>query len=252
MRFLSRSAIGGLFALTQARSLAVASASSAGANANGIHPRISLGAGCYWGTEKFVIKDFQEKHVSGSIKSGAVGFMHASPNAQPNPTYREVCSGRTGYVEVYDVELNDPTEETYEKLLKHYFSFHDPTTFNRQGMYNLTIFSEHVSIDLFSKYFPNSYIHSLLFKFINFTIGNDRGSQYGSVIFCYDDKQIEIANKIKNEIQDMVNNGQITNYAEKLVTTEIILATTFYPADEDHQGYLFKNPGGYCNHAYRF
>jgi len=85
--------------------------------------------------------------VPGSIKNIGVGFMHPNANAPPNPSYRDVCSGRTGYVEVYDCELTEGFDnaETYEKLLKHFFTFHDPTTLDKQG--------------------------------------NDRGSQYGSVIF---------------------------------------------------------------------
>lgn len=46
-----------------------------------------FGAGCYWGTEKFFKVDFGNKIKPGSIKSGAVGFMSADPNAKKNPSY---------------------------------------------------------------------------------------------------------------------------------------------------------------------
>lgn len=174
--------------------------------------RVSLGAGCYWGTEKFIKKDFN-KMIPGSIKSGEVGFMNPSLTAPPNPTYRQVCSGSTGYVEVYDCEF-DGKEQTFEKLIRHFFSFHDPTTLNRQG--------------------------------------NDAGTQYSSVIFCYDDKQAEIANKVKNEVQELINAGKIRNFQNKQITTAVVPATKFYKAQDDHQQYLEKNPWGYCNHAYRF
>lgn len=129
----------------------------------------------------------------------------------PNPSYREVCSGTTGHVEVYDCEF-DGNEETYEQLVRHFFMFHDPTTLNKQG--------------------------------------NDRGTQYASVLYCYDQKQVdrysfdffqsvlqcinyenpstvltngqlpnlqtEIANKVKTELQDLLNKGKIRNYNVRL------------------------------------
>lgn len=51
--------------------------------------------------------------------------------AKPNPTYREVCSGTTGHVEVYDLEF-EGDEGVYEALVRFFFQFHDPTTSNRQ------------------------------------------------------------------------------------------------------------------------
>lgn len=91
-------------------------------------PRACFGAGCYWGTEKFFFKDFN-KSFPGSIIAGAVGFMGPS-TAKANPTYREVCSGQTGHVEVYDLEFTGGAD-VYEKLVRHFFKFHDPTTMNR-------------------------------------------------------------------------------------------------------------------------
>lgn len=58
-----------------------------------IAKRACFGAGCYWGTDKFFKVDFGQKIKPGSIKSGQVGFMSASPTAKKNPSYREVCSG---------------------------------------------------------------------------------------------------------------------------------------------------------------
>lgn len=174
--------------------------------------RVSLGAGCYWGTEKFIKKDFQTI-VPSSIKSGAVGFMNPSPNAPPNPTYRDVCSGRTGYVETYDLEY-DGSPKTFEALVRFFFSFHDPTTQDRQG--------------------------------------NDRGTQYASVIFTYDQEQAVIAERVKGEVQALIDAGTIKKYEGRKVTTAIIPATKFYAAQADHQEYLAKNPSGYCNHGFRF
>lgn len=95
---------------------------------------LALGAGCYWGTEKYVVKDFQKKFPN-SIKKAKVGFMSVDPeNAIKNPNYRQVCSGTTGYVEVLYVELNDPAS-TFEPLVRFFFQFHDPTTKDRQVRY---------------------------------------------------------------------------------------------------------------------
>ena len=82
--------------------------------------------------------------------------------------------------------------------------------------------------------------------------GNDRGTQYASAIFCYDKTQMEIAQRVKNELQELVKQGKVTGYRNKEITTTIAPATTFYPAEEEHQEYLGRNPGGYCNHFYRF
>jgi peptide-methionine (S)-S-oxide reductase len=161
----------------------------------------------------YVKVDFGEKLKPGSIKSGKVGFMTAIPNAAPNPSYREVCSGSTGYVEVYDCEF-DGDETTYEEMVKHFYKFHDPTTMNRQG--------------------------------------NDCGTQYASAIFCYDDKQMEIAKKVTEELEAHVKAGAIKLYQGNTVKTAITREAPFYAAEEDHQEYLEKNPWGYCNHGYRF
>jgi peptide-methionine (S)-S-oxide reductase len=133
-------------------------------------------------------------------------------SAKANPSYREVCSGQTGHVEVYDFEYAGGPG-VFEELVKHFFKFHDPTTLNRQG--------------------------------------NDAGTQYASVIYCYDDEQVVISNKVKDMVQRLVSEKQII-YRDEVVSTLITKATLFYPAEEEHQAYLEKNPGGYCNHSYKF
>jgi peptide-methionine (S)-S-oxide reductase len=173
--------------------------------------KIALGAGCYWGTEKFIVKDFQKTHPN-SIQSAAVGFMAPDPKAMKNPTYRQVCSGSTGHVEVLDVTLSNPQQDL-EALLRFFYQFHDPTTMNRQG--------------------------------------NDAGTQYASVVFVHDDEQERIAKKVTADLQKLVDAGQV-KYAGKEIKTQIVKANEFYPAHEEHQAYLEKNPGGYCNHYYRF
>ena len=175
---------------------------------------LALGAGCYWGTEKYVMKDFQAK-FPGSIADAKVGFMSPDPdNAMKNPNYRQVCSGSSGHVEVLNVELNNPTPELFEELIRFFFMFHDPTTKNRQG--------------------------------------NDVGTQYASMIFCSDAQQTKIANKVKDELQQALTDKKITSYAKSTISTGIFDYAEFFPAHEEHQEYLFKNPNGYCNHRFRF
>eukprot|EP00590_Aulacoseira_subarctica_P003216 CAMPEP_0172423614 /NCGR_PEP_ID=MMETSP1064-20121228/17611_1 /TAXON_ID=202472 /ORGANISM="Aulacoseira subarctica , Strain CCAP 1002/5" /LENGTH=218 /DNA_ID=CAMNT_0013165073 /DNA_START=138 /DNA_END=794 /DNA_ORIENTATION=+ len=178
-----------------------------------ISNKVALGAGCYWGTEKYVVKDFQ-KIFPNSIKTAKVGFMAPEPQkAITNPTYRQVCSGTSGHIEVLDVELNQP-EIYFEELIKFFFQFHDPTTKNQQG--------------------------------------NDRGYQYASCVFTSDSEQSRITKKVIQDLQVLIDKKLITAYSNKKVETFVADYNTFYEAQEDHQEYLMKNPNGYCNHRIRF
>ena len=170
------------------------------------------------GTEKWYAKNFGEdwktKGEGNAVLATAVGFM-GPPGTKKNPTYREVCSGTTGHVEVCQVRY-DATKTTYEDLVSHLFTFHDATTFNRQG--------------------------------------NDVGTQYASVIFTHTPEQKEIAEKTVKNVQHALDSGKINRYmySGKTIVTKVEDATTFYPADEAHQKYLEKKPTGYCNHRRRF
>jgi len=82
----------------------------------------TFGAGCFWGGES----DFRE--VPGVIDAVA---GYAGGHTQ-NPTYRDVCSDRTGHAEVVQVTF-DPEKVSYDKLLDVFFQDHDPTQMNRQG-----------------------------------------------------------------------------------------------------------------------
>lgn len=119
--------------------------------------KATFGAGCFW----HVQKDFDE--VKGVVKT-TVGYMSSDEEKSkkcPDPTYKEVCSDKTGYVEVCEVEYN-PKRISFEELLKVFWEIHNPTQKNRQGW--------------------------------------DIGSQYKSAIFYYTPKQKEIAEEsLKSE-----------------------------------------------------
>ena len=74
--------------------------------------------------------------------------------------------------------------------------------------------------------------------------GNDIGTQYRSAIFYYSDEQKKMAEKVKLEVE-------LSGFWKKPLTTEIVKAGEFYKAEEYHQDYLQKNPGGYTCHYYR-
>jgi len=84
--------------------------------------KATFAAGCFWGVEETF------RQLSGVVDT-AVGFMGGST---ANPSYREVCGGRTGHAEVVHLEY-DPSRISYDALLDAFWSCHDPTTLNRQG-----------------------------------------------------------------------------------------------------------------------
>ncbi len=84
--------------------------------------KATFGAGCFWKPEYIFRK------VDG-VTSTSVGYMGGG---SANPSYEQVCTGRTGHAEVVEVEY-DPERISYEELLEIFWQSHDPTQFNRQG-----------------------------------------------------------------------------------------------------------------------
>ncbi len=121
------------------------------------------------------------------------------------PTYRDICTGKTGHAEAIRIDF-DPAKITYEELLGCFFRMHDPTTKNRQG--------------------------------------NDFGTQYRSAIFYMNDDQRDTAERVKEAVEK-------SGKWPRPIVTEIAPAKSFYPAEEYHQDYLRKNPGGYSCHFLR-
>jgi len=120
----------------------------------------------------------------------------------PHATYEQVCSGNTGHAEVVLVVF-DPRVISYPDLLTIFWENHDPTQGMRQG--------------------------------------NDRGSQYRSVIFTQSDKQHRDAAASLDAYQERLG---AAGYGA--ITTEIAALDELYYAEEYHQQYLAKNPAGYC------
>jgi peptide-methionine (S)-S-oxide reductase len=128
-----------------------------------------------------------------------------------NPTYEETCTSRTGHTETVMV-VYDPAKVSLGVLLKAFWENHDPTTPNRQG--------------------------------------NDIGTQYRSAIFTTTDAQLAEVEASRQRYQQALTEA---GYGQ--ITTQIAPASqagdgVFYYAEDYHQGYLHKNPGGYCNHGF--
>ncbi len=176
----------------------------------------TAGAGCFWGTEKFYQSTFQAAHP-GAITFAAVGFMGPEGSAA-DPSYEDVCSGETGHVEVVHLKF-DPARASYEELVRHFFTFHDPTTMHRQG--------------------------------------NDIGSQYASALFYHSDAQRLVCERVCADLQRRIDLGSLIfqgprRFEEARVRTALMSATTFFAAESHHQQYLERKPHGYCNHRVYF
>lgn len=151
-----------------------------------------FGLGCFWGAEQLF---WETEGVYTTAAGYAGGYT-------PNPTYDEVCSGRTGHAEVVRVVYR-PDAIDYESLLRIFWESHDPT----QGMKQ----------------------------------GADVGTQYRSVILTFGDEQQRLAEQSRETYRDRL---QAAGYDG--ITTEIGPAGDFFYAEDYHQQYLAKNPGGYC------
>lgn len=151
-----------------------------------------VGLGCFWGEEQTF---WQLPGVWSTTVGYAGGYT-------PNPTYEEVCTGRTGHAEVVRVVF-DPSVLSYDDLLATFWENHDPTQGMRQG--------------------------------------NDRGSQYRSVLLTTTPEQQAKAEASRDHYQQ-----KMTASGYGTITTEIKPLGEYYYAEDYHQQYLVRNPHGYC------
>ena len=121
----------------------------------------TLGGGCFWCLEAV----YEELAGVVDVESGYAGGQSAQP------TYEQVCGGRTGHAEVVRIEF-DPARISYREILEVFFVIHDPTQLNRQG--------------------------------------NDVGTQYRSVIFLHSDEQRRTAGEVIAELQGQVPGKVVT------------------------------------------
>lgn len=153
--------------------------------------------GCFWGEEKMF-------WATDGVTNTAVGYQGGFT---PNPTYDEVCSGRTGHAETVRVCF-DPERVTYEALVRQFFEAHDPTQGFRQG--------------------------------------NDVGTQYRSALFPTSAEQQQVARDQLAAYADAyakAGYGAITTEVTPLGEDG---EPRFWYAEDYHQQYLIKNPQGYC------
>jgi peptide-methionine (S)-S-oxide reductase len=143
-----------------------------------------FGMGCFWGAERIFWR-------TPGVYSTAVGY---AGGYTPNPSYQEVCSGRTGHTEVVLVVF-DPAQISYLQLLRVFWEGHDPTQGMRQG--------------------------------------NDRGTQYRSVIYTTNADQATEAQASQTSYQQA-----LTAAGRGQITTEIAPLRDFYYAEDYHQQYL--------------
>ncbi|MDA0986596.1 MAG: peptide-methionine (S)-S-oxide reductase MsrA [Bacteroidetes bacterium] len=140
--------------------------------------KTTLGAGCFWGVEE------EFRKLNGVI-STRVGYLGGS---KINPTYEEVCSGKSGHAEVVEISF-DSNKITFEQILKLFWKIHNPTQLNRQGV--------------------------------------DIGSQYRSAIFYHSEKQKQVAIENKLEIENSkIFSKQIVT--EVSPTTNFYLAEEYH------------------------
>lgn len=160
-----------------------------------------LAGGCYWGIERVA---WRVPGVHTTAAGYAGGFT-------PNPTYKEVCTAKTGHTEAVRVVYTGGAP-TLRAILEQFWQQHDPTTENRQG--------------------------------------NDVGTQYRSALYWTNPEQEAIVRDSLAQYQTALTNAHRGTITTQLLPLNEAGHGEFYYAEPEHQQYLEKNPGGYCNHGF--
>lgn len=169
----------------------------AGMSAEDIRERIDVAnlkdiyfaGGCFWGVEEYFSR------IPG-VYDVTSGYANGS---KADPTYQEVCTGRTGHAETTYVRY-DPKIVSLKTLTTQFFKIINPTSRNRQG--------------------------------------NDVGSQYRTGVYYADEADKPVIAAVMAEVQKKYS---------KALAVELLPLAVYYEAEDYHQDYLKKNPGGYCH-----
>lgn len=150
---------------------------------------VYMAAGCFWGAEAFL------ERIYGVVYT-EVGYANGN---KTNPSYEDVCSNATNFVEVVYIKY-DSSKLSLEELTEAYFKIVNPTSLNKQG--------------------------------------GDIGSQYRTGIYPVLESDIAVVTNTIKQFQQLY---------EKPIVIEVMAIENYYKAEEYHQKYLEKNPGGYCH-----
>lgn len=151
--------------------------------------KIYLAGGCFWGVQKYLAL------IMGVLDTTA-GYANGTT---AHPTYEDVCTGSTGFVEAVEVSYDEKTVRLAD-LLTLYFEIIDPLSLNRQG--------------------------------------NDIGTQYRTGIYYVVADDLPVIEQALAKLQKRL---------PAQAAIEVQALDNFYPAEDYHQDYLDKNPGGYCH-----
>lgn len=158
----------------------------------------TIGGGCFWCTEAV----FQEVRGVEKVVSGYSGGQ-----APGHPTYREICSGRTGHAEVVQVTF-DANVISYEDILVIFMTTHDPTTLNRQGA------------DRGTQYRSAIYYHSEVQKYIAEVVIKEVAAYYENFIVT-EISPLDVFYEATKEHQDYFKNNQSNGYCSFVITPKL-------------------------------
>lgn len=161
---------------------------------------VVLAGGCFWGVEEIFWRE-------PGVYTTAVGY---AGGYTPNPTYREVCTARTGHTEAVLVVF-DPEQTSLKRLLELFFTSHDPTQEMRQG--------------------------------------NDVGTQYRSAVYGLDDEATRLAVEAAERYGPTLTAAGYGPITTEIVSLADAGSGQFYYAEDVHQQYLHTNPNGYRCHV---
>ena len=150
---------------------------------------IYFAGGCFWGVEEYFSR------IPG-VHDVTVGYANG---AKDDPSYEEVCSGKTGYAETVHIRY-DPQVVGLRTLAEQFFKIINPVSVNRQG--------------------------------------NDVGSQYRTGMYYVNDDDRKILAAVMDQVQKTY---------DRPLAVELLPLQNYYLAEDYHQDYLKKNPGGYCH-----